>query len=438
MGETPSHRRFKQFVRYAGSTFRLGYWLSQVRDFRRRVSIPARTLACVGVLGFAFRVASLMELASWVEAGAFRKFFGGQRGPLRDCFRDWCKVADLKSLWALNDAILAKARRDKVFRAGTVHGWHVVAVDGTEALRTSARGCPACQVYHHKDGRIEYAHRMVLAQTVVRPQEPDEMTRRRMPSGPPPVVWGMEAQRPGEDEVGAARRLLRRIVQRHGHFCDVVTVDAAYAEAPFLNEVRELGLHAVVRLKDARYHVVQDAAGLRRGEVPQETFATRIGSKQVVVRLWDTPQLTSWEGLQRPARVVYAEETLTWTQWKQGKPKPQQEYRILQVLTTLEPAQAPARVIWAIARARWGVENEGVRELKTHWHLDHGFLHHPTGMMAIWALLVTGFNLFQLFLGRRVRVRRDVEKTDTGLAKRLQRALLEVREPLGSYLWDTS
>ena len=438
MGETPSHRRLKQFVRYAGSTFRLGYWLSQVRDRRQRVSIPARTIACVGLLGFAFRVASLMELGGWVAAGAFRKFFRGERGPLRDCFRDWCKLADLSSLWALNDAILAKARRDKVFRAGTVHGWHVVAIDGTEVLRTSARGCPACQVYHHQDGRIECVHRAVLVQTVVRPEPEDETKRRWMPSGPPPVVWGMGAQQPGEDEVGAARRELRRVVQCHGHFCDVVTVDAAYAEAPFLNEVRALGLHAVVRLKDERYHVVQDAAGLRRHEPPQQTFTTRIGSKQVVVRLWDTPHLTSWEGLQGPVRVVYAEETLTWTQWKAGQPEPQREDRILQVLTTLEPAQASARVIWAIARARWGVENEGVRELKTHWHLEHGFLHHPTGMQAIWALLVTGFNLFQLFLARRVRSRRDVEMTDSGLAKRLQRALLEGGEPLGGYLWDTS
>ena len=60
-----------------------------------------------------------------------------------------------------------------------------------------------------------------------------------------------------------------------------------------------------------------------------------------------------------------------------------------------------------------------MRELKTRWYLDHGFLHHPTGMQAIWALLVTGFNLFQLSLARRVRARRDVEATDRGLAQPL-------------------
>ncbi|MEW6048900.1 MAG: hypothetical protein AB1609_20920, partial [Bacillota bacterium] len=98
--------------------------------------------------------------------------------------------------------------------------------------------------------------------------------RRPAPSGPPPVVWGMEAQRPGEGEVVAGRRLLRQTVHRHGHFCAVVTVDALYAEVPFLNEVRQLGLHAVVRLKDKRYDVVKDVQGLRRGRRCDAAFST--------------------------------------------------------------------------------------------------------------------------------------------------------------------
>ena len=56
-----------------------------------------------------------------------------------------------------------------------------------------------------------------------------------------------------------------------------------------------------------------------------------------------------------------------------------------------------------MARARWGIENEGMRELKDP--------------------LAPGC--------RRVRSRRNVEPTDRGLAQRLQRALLEVSEPLG-------
>lgn len=239
-----------------------------------------------------------MELDRWVREGAFRKLVGRRRPPLRDCMRDSAMLADTSRAWAINDAVLATARRNKVFQGGTVHGWHVVALDASEVIRTPARGCPACPGYTHKDGRAECVHRLCTLQMVARPEPPDEegSRRRGRAGGRPPAVCGMEAQRPGEDEVGAARRLLRRIVQRHGHFCDVVTVDGAYAEAPFLNEVRALGLQAVVRLKDERCHGVQDAVGLRRNEPHQAMFATWIGPKHVEVTLWDTPDLTSWRG----------------------------------------------------------------------------------------------------------------------------------------------
>ena len=191
MGALPSHRRLRQFVRYAGSTFCLGQHLHGLRDHRQRVEIAGAVIGCVVLVGFALRVPSLMELDRWVREGAFRKLLGRRRPPLRDCIRDWAMVAEVSSAWAINDAILATARRNKVFRGGTVHGWHVVSLDGTELLRTGARCCPACQVYHHRDGRVEYVHRMVLLQTVARPdpaepaEEEGRPRRRPAPSGPP-------------------------------------------------------------------------------------------------------------------------------------------------------------------------------------------------------------------------------------------------------------
>lgn len=109
-----------------------------------------------------------MELDRWVREGVLGKVLGRRRLPLRDCVRDRAMAAELSSVWALNDAILAIARRNKVFLGGTVYGWHVVALDGTELWRTKARCCPACQVHHHADGRVEYVHRAVVVQTVGR------------------------------------------------------------------------------------------------------------------------------------------------------------------------------------------------------------------------------------------------------------------------------
>ena len=116
----------------------------------------------------------------------------------------------MPSLWTLDDAVLAKARWDKVLRAGSVHGWHVVAIDGTEALRTSAWGCPACQVYHHQDERVESVHRVVLVQTVVRPEPEDEAKPRD--------AFGGAAGGIGDGSYrGLAQRLRRAFLE--GYLC---------------------------------------------------------------------------------------------------------------------------------------------------------------------------------------------------------------------------
>ncbi|WP_324669377.1 hypothetical protein [Geochorda subterranea] len=182
----------------------------------------------------------MMELERWVRAGAFRKLVGRHRLPLRDCLRDWAMAADVASAWAINDAILATARKNKTFRGGSVHGWHVVALDGTEVLRTQARCCAACQVYRHRDGRVEYAHRVVAAQTV-RWRHGDEGTIRVGARVGTCRRWCGHGA-PAAEGRGGRRclRLLRRLQGTHGHFCDVVTVDALYAQAPFLEAVRAL------------------------------------------------------------------------------------------------------------------------------------------------------------------------------------------------------
>lgn len=167
MGGIPSHRRVRQFAAYMASTFCLGRHRRGLRDRRRRVEVPSFVIGCVLVVGLALRARSMMELERWVLAGAFRKLVAHPRLPLRDCLRDWAMAADVASAWAVNDAILATARKNKTFRGGSVHGWHVVALDGSEAWRTQARCCSTCQVYRHRrDRRVEYVHRVMVAQTV--------------------------------------------------------------------------------------------------------------------------------------------------------------------------------------------------------------------------------------------------------------------------------
>ena len=56
--------------------------------------------------------------------------------------------------------------------------------------------------------------------------------------------------------------LIERLRKRHGHFADVVVADALYLNAPFINTLKENGLEGVIRLKDERRRLFQDAEGL--------------------------------------------------------------------------------------------------------------------------------------------------------------------------------
>ena len=87
-----------------------------------------------------------------------------------------------------------------------------------------------------------------------------------------------------EGELTGGKKLIRRLKERHGHFADVIVADALYLNAPFINTIKECGLDAVIRLKDERRELFQDAESMfQRDEGRKRSF--RKGKKSIEV--WD-------------------------------------------------------------------------------------------------------------------------------------------------------
>ena len=87
-----------------------------------------------------------------------------------------------------------------------------------------------------------------------------------------------------EGELTGGKKLIRRLKERHGHFADVIVADALYLNAPFINTIKECGLDAVIRLKDERRELFQDAESLfKRDEGKKRSFTC--GKKNIEV--WD-------------------------------------------------------------------------------------------------------------------------------------------------------
>src|SRR6266852_2539532 len=101
-----------------------------------------------------------------------------------------------------------------------------------------------------------------------------QVTLMLLPAAPPGrpalrLLLDQEPQRPGEDEVQTALRLLRRVLVRYPRAFDLVLADALYAVAPFFNFLLTHRKHALVVLKQERRDLYVDASALFAQQAPQ-------------------------------------------------------------------------------------------------------------------------------------------------------------------------
>ena len=183
------------------------------------------------------------------------------------------------------------------------------------------------------------------------------------------------------------KRLIERLKKRHGHFADVIVADALYLNAPFINTLKENGLEGVIRLKDERRMIFQDAERLFKQDEGKKASFWK-GKKKIEV--WDLSGF-KMEGCPYKLRVVRYHE-----QWEEnGK----ERERFMWLVTTLEAADY--RVLWEMMHRRWDIEENGFHQLKTYYHAKHCYCR--DAVETIFNLISIGFNVRELYLYRRSR-----------------------------------
>ena len=197
----------------------------------------------------------------------------------------------------------------------------------------------------------------------------------------PHVIPGQEMLKPrdgaekDEGELTGGKSLIERLRQRHGHFADVIVADALYLNAPFINTIKENGLETVIRLKDEKRPIFQDAEGFfDQGEGKARSFQR--GKKTVEV--WD---LSGFEIENCPYRLRVV------------------KYHEMWLVTTLE--QTAPEILWEMMNCRWDIEENGFHQLKTYYHAKHCYCH--AAVEVIFNLMIIGFNMRELYLYRRIQ-----------------------------------
>lgn len=356
--------------------------LDAVRDDRRRGRIPTRTILRAAAVMFLARLGSLNALAQ-TRRGRFWKDWLGGPMPSADTLGRVGALVDPSGVRALHRHLYTELKRGKAL-VPPAHGLMAGVLDGHESHATFRRCCDGClqrTIHTARGDRTQYYHRYVALRLVGRDLE---------------MMLDAEEQRPGEDEVATALRLLARVLVDYPRALDVVVGDGMYADPRIFNWLIDHGQDAVAVLKEDHPSLLADARSLMDTVPP-----TVLREGPCRRECWDLEGFTTWETVKAPVRIVRTRESHPVRRQLDGAvdQQPSQWFWV----TTLARRVASTAVLVSLGHGRWSIENQGFNQLVNEWHADHVYRHHPTALLVFWLLAFVCLNLFAAFYRRNLK-----------------------------------
>ena len=160
---------------------------------------------------------------------------------------------------------------------------------------------------------------------------------------------------------------MHNLYQKHHHFADIIVYDAIACNAPWINTVKSYEMDAVVRVKDDRLNITKDALGLFKKRAADRVWEIQ-KKKDKLLRVLAWNDNVEMMGVEDTVRFVkFIEEIID---LKTGEILETKEIWIITTSKTID-----LETLRKIIHARWGIENNIFRQLKTQWHMNHCFIH---------------------------------------------------------------
>lgn len=394
---------------YARKVLRWENALDAIRDTRPRPRIPTLVVMRAVMVMFLSRLGSLNALEQTRPSRFWSRWLSGAM-PSADTVGRVCALVEPSGVRALHHHIYTRLKRAKALMP-PAHGLMAAAIDGHESHATFRRCCSGClerTIHTAQEDRTQYYHRHVTLQLIGRDFH---------------VMLDAEPQRPGEDEVAAALRLLERVLETYPRAFDVVIADALYADPRLFNYLLKRGKDVLAVLKDDRRTLLQDAENLFEQTPPVRSQTSRVSRES-----WDLEGFTTWPQVDQSVRVVRTveqesirrqidkkieERTSTWT-W----------------VTTLSKLRATTDTVIALGHSRWDIENQGFNELTNRCHADHVYKHDPTAMLVLTLAAMICLTVFVVFYTRNLKPQARRNTTMLHIARLISAELYQAI-PLG-------
>lgn len=318
------------------------------------------------------QLGSLNALEETSRHNNFRHRWIGAALPSADTIGNVSAKINSNCIRKLIKHIYSTLKRNKALKP-FLDGRFALVVDGHESSSSYHRHCKSClkrTISATKGDKTQYYHRHVMAQLVC---------------GNFYLPIDMEPQYPGEDEVAAAIRLLKRVLANYPRAFSLILADGLYLRANFFKLALKHGKHIITVLKDERRDLLKDARGLFGAE---DSHTHQDG--KVKRECWDIEHFTSWDSFGGEVRIVRSLETT----YK----KKEENISDWIWAGTISKKRLSTEDFVKIAHARWKIENNGFNELSNYWHADHVYKHDSAAIEAFWLLTMLAYILFHAFI----------------------------------------
>jgi len=395
----------KRFCQYVGKVFEFSSLIFGVTEYRISPEIPLGNVLSSTLVMFILRLGSINGIESELRHNKKLKQFIGKKLPSADTIGRVLNGINTDELRKILYTINHKLKRNKVFKGK--RSYFFVAVDGHEFFASFYRSCEQCSVRYLtiNDKKVaEYYHRGVVCHLIGETLS---------------IPLDIEMIQPGEGELTAVQRLLKRVIKNYSRFFDVIVGDALYFNAPFFKLCKDLGKDVIAVMKGEDRTLLKDAQGLFEKKV-----AGQWEQDGQTCFYWDDEGFGS-DGLDFKVRVLHTEELEIKRHRKGNKWVKEEHVATWWWVTTLSKQQLPTKELWEAAHQRWDIENRNFNTLNMHWSLDHCFKHKPVAIVNFILMLFISFVLIQSFYFRNIK--KVLRKTFAliALAKEFIRSLVE-------------
>jgi hypothetical protein len=379
----------KRLWRYCNKIFNLAKHLSKLKSngFSKKNNEPFLTSILLIAMFMRLKSFNALENSMKRNKKTWKKILDTDDLPSVDIISRRIENSDIKGLREMNVKFVHKLHRNKAFNTNQASaGLMVAAVDGHETFASEKLCCGKCKTRKKtvKEKEVtEYFHSYVMCQITLCSN---------------PEILDIEPIWPGEGELTAAKRLIKRVLKEQPRRVDVFCFDALYLDSELSNMLEKKNKYWITVLKQENREAYQEIDRL----LPKaEPIKTKIGKKKVIMH--DMHGLVGWDRLDKPFRAVVSDEQrFEWQRVSRNKKIKVEKKSHWRWLTNM-PSIYSAEIIHRLGHGRWNEENRGFNDLVNNCHFDHPFHHHPTALLAMLWIIIIAFNLSYTFFMRNLK-----------------------------------